>query len=90
MKKIQVDEVDTKRLLELASIGCVDLQCLLALAKRGLAADVAGDELVTGHHAGIVLNDGILMHIQPSETGLRAARQIHRRGRRFVLQAEHA
>ena len=63
MEKIQVDEVDAERLLELTSIGGVDLESLLALAERGLATDVAGDELVPGDDAGVVLDDAILVHV---------------------------
>lgn len=69
----QVDEIDAEGLLELASIGRVDLHGLMAFAGRGLPTDIAFDELVPGNDAGVVLDDAILMHVHSSEASCRSA-----------------
>src|SRR5262249_25118444 len=90
VKQIQVDEVDAKRLLQLAAIGGVYLQRLLAFAERGLAADMTVDEFVPGNGAGVVLDDRILVDIEPCEAGLRAAGKVHGRSWRVLCKAKCA
>ena len=45
----------------------------MAFAGRGLPTDIAVDELVPGNNAGVVLDDGILVHVHSSEASCRSA-----------------